>query len=87
MSARSASDRTAPTPETPAIRIALRLVAAALVCGAAVPLYVFLERPAGYAMLAAGLVVAFAVDRHLLRHLALITASLVVISRCRSGPI
>jgi membrane protease YdiL (CAAX protease family) len=80
MSARSASDRTSPIPETSAIRVALRLIAAGLVCGAAVPLYVFLERPAGYVMLAAGLVVAFAVDRHLLRHLALVTATLVVIS-------
>ena len=61
-------------------RVALRLVAAGLVCGAAVPLYVFLVRPVGYAMLAVGLLVAATVDRHLLRHLALITASLVVIS-------
>jgi membrane protease YdiL (CAAX protease family) len=50
------------------------------VCGSAVPLYVFLVRPVGYGMLVAGLGVAFAVDRHLFRHLALIAASLVVIS-------
>ena len=61
-------------------RVALRLVAAGFVCGAAVPLYVFLVRPVGYAMLAVGLLVAATVDRHLLRHLVLITASLVVIS-------
>jgi membrane protease YdiL (CAAX protease family) len=65
---------------TSTTRGVLRLLAAALVCGAAVPLYVFLQRPLGYAMLAAGLVVALVVDRHLLRHLAVVTASLVVIS-------
>jgi membrane protease YdiL (CAAX protease family) len=57
-----------------------RLLAAALVCSAAVPLYVFLQRPLGYGMLASGLILAAAVDRYLLRHLAVITASLVVIS-------
>ncbi len=61
-------------------RTALRLLAAALVCGAAVPLYVLLLRPPGYAMLAAGVVLAAAVDRHLCRHLAVIAASLVIIS-------
>jgi membrane protease YdiL (CAAX protease family) len=71
-----ASERTA----TFTTRGVLRLLAAGFVCGAAVPLYVFLQRPLGYAMLAAGLVFAFAVDRYLLRHLALVTASLVVIS-------
>jgi membrane protease YdiL (CAAX protease family) len=70
------SERTA----TFTTRGVLRLLAAGFVCGAAVPLYVFLQRPLGYAMLAAGLVIAFAVDRYLLRHLALVTASLVVIS-------
>ena len=65
---------------TSTTRGGLRLLAAGLVCGAAVPLYVLLQRPVGYAMLAAGLLVAFAVDRYLLRHLALVTASLVVIS-------
>jgi membrane protease YdiL (CAAX protease family) len=58
----------------------VRLLAAALVCSAAIPLYVFLQRSLGYGMLAAGLVLAAVVDRHLLRHLAVITASLVVIS-------
>jgi membrane protease YdiL (CAAX protease family) len=58
----------------------LRLLAAALVCSAAVPLYVFLQRPLGYGMLASGLILAGMVDRYLLRHLAVITASLVVIS-------
>lgn len=57
-----------------------RLLAAVLVCGAAVPLYVFLLRPVGYAMLVAGLVVAATVDRYLLRHLTVLAASMVVIS-------
>jgi membrane protease YdiL (CAAX protease family) len=61
-------------------RHAGKLLSAAFVCGAAVPLYVFLQRPVGYAMLAIGLVLAFLVDRYLLRHLAVVTASLVVIS-------
>ncbi len=59
---------------------AARLLAAALVCAAAVPLYVFLHRPLGYALLAAGLALAVLVDRHLARHLALIAGGLVVIS-------
>lgn len=77
MSAQPSPDR---TTAGPAARTALRLLAAGLVCAAAVPLYVFLHRPTGYAMLAAGLLVAAAVDRYLLRHLAVVTASLVVIS-------
>ena len=62
------------------VRAGARLLAAALVCLAALPLYVFLQRPLGYALLAAGLGVAVAVDRALARHLALVSASLVVIS-------
>ena len=61
-------------------RAALRLLAAALVCGAAVALYVALSRPVGYAMLAAGVALAWAVDRHLARHLSVIAASLAIIS-------
>jgi membrane protease YdiL (CAAX protease family) len=59
---------------------AARLFAAVLVCAAAVPLYVFLLAPLGYALIAAGLALAFAVDRPLGRHLALIALGLVVIS-------
>jgi membrane protease YdiL (CAAX protease family) len=59
---------------------AVRLLAATLVCASAVPLYVFLLRPLGYALLALGLGLAFAVDRPLFRHLALIAGGLVVIS-------
>ena len=57
-----------------------RLAAAWLVCSAAIPLYVALNRPVGYAMLAVGLALAAYADRHLARHLAVISASLVVIS-------
>lgn len=73
------------TPEVapdraPTTRTALRLLAAALVCGAAVPLYVLLHRPSGYALLAAGVALAWAADRHLARHLTVIAASLVILS-------
>ena len=57
-----------------------RLRAAALVCGSAVPLYVFLHRPAGYALLAAGVGLAWVVDRPLARHLTPIAVSLVILS-------
>jgi len=56
------------------------VVAAALVCGAAIALYVMLDKRIGYAMLAAGVLLAVAVDRRLAGHLGLIAASLVVIS-------
>ena len=56
------------------------LLAAALVCGAAVALYVMLDKRIGYAMLAAGVLLAVVVDRRLAGHLSLIAASLVVIS-------
>jgi membrane protease YdiL (CAAX protease family) len=56
------------------------LLAAALVCGAAVALYVMLDKRVGYAMLAAGVLLGVAVDRRLAGHLSLIAASLVVIS-------
>jgi membrane protease YdiL (CAAX protease family) len=74
VSAQTPSDRVSAPPGV------TRLLSAALVCGAAVPLYVFLHRPWGYGMLAAGLALAFVVDRCLFRHLALVAASLVVIS-------
>ena len=67
-------------PPATRTRAVARLVAAALVCGAAVPLYVLLHRPSGYALLAAGVGLAWAVDRYLFRHLAVIAASLAVIS-------
>ena len=61
-------------------RSSLRLLAAGLVCGAAIPLYGFLHRPVGYGMLVVGVALAWAVDRYLCRHLALVATSLVFIS-------
>ena len=69
-----------PDPPVRGWRAAARLLAAALVCSAAVPLYVLLIPLLGYALLVAGLGLALAVDRHLLRHLAVIAGSLLVIS-------
>jgi membrane protease YdiL (CAAX protease family) len=54
--------------------------AAALVSVAAVALFVLQQRWLGYAVIAAGLVLAAVVDRLLLRHLALIAGGLVIIS-------
>ena len=56
------------------------IVAMALVSASAVVLLVALERPLGYAILAAGLAVAFLVDRVLLRSLALVALGLVALS-------
>lgn len=64
-------------------RVALRwpaVLSAALVCAGAVPLYVLLDKPVGYAMMAAGLLLAVPVDRRLASHLGLIVLSLVIIS-------
>ncbi len=72
MSADATIDRTRLDPA--------RFSAAALVAVSAVALYGFEQRWFGYALLGAGLAVAAVVDRLLLRHLALIAASLVVIS-------
>ncbi|BBG01021.1 MULTISPECIES: CPBP family glutamic-type intramembrane protease [Pseudonocardia] len=57
-----------------------RLTAAALVAVSAVALFGFEQRPVGYLLIVAGLGLAAAVDRLLLRHLALIAAGLVIIS-------
>ena len=57
-----------------------RLLAAALVMVSAVALFGLQQRPTGYALIVAGLVVAAVADRLLLRHLILISAGLVVIS-------
>ena len=67
-------------PATSPARSSLRLLAAGLVCGAAIPLYGFLHRPVGYGMLVVGVALAWAVDRYLCRHLALVATSLVIIS-------
>lgn len=57
-----------------------RLPAAALVAVSAVALFGLQQRPIGYALIVAGLVVAAVADRLLLRHLVLISTGLVVIS-------
>jgi hypothetical protein len=67
-------------PASSPARSSLRLLAAGLVCGAAIPLYGFLHRPVGYGMLVVGVALAWAVDRYLCRHLALVATSLVIIS-------
>lgn len=59
---------------------AARVTAAALVCGAAVLLFAVHARPWGYVPLVAGVMLAWAVDRLLARHLALIALGQVVIS-------
>ena len=59
---------------------AWRVVAAALVCGAAVLLFAVHVRPWGYLPLAAGVALAWAVDRLLARHLALIALGQAIIS-------
>lgn len=57
-----------------------RVVAAALVCGAAVLLFAVHVRPWGYLPLIAGVALAWSVDRLLARHLALIALGQVIIS-------
>lgn len=70
-----------PTPMGERSGTAAEFVAAALVCGAAVPLFVFLSPLIGYPMLAAGLGLATLVGSgRLVGHLALIAVSLFVIS-------
>lgn len=66
-------------------RTARRLVAVAVVCSAAIPLHVVLNRSIGHAMLAAGLALAAYVYRRLATHSAVISASLVVISTISPG--
>jgi membrane protease YdiL (CAAX protease family) len=73
-----AGTSTAEVSGTPA-----QLLAAGLVCAAAIALFGFEEQPVGWAMLAAGLLAGWFAggsDRRLVRHLALIATSLFVIS-------
>lgn len=74
------SDDTAGGSRLTARRDVARPLSAALVSASAVPLFGLQERPAGYAVLVVGLVVAAVVDRALLRHLLLVAAGLVIIS-------
>lgn len=64
-------------------RVALRwpaVLSAARGYAGAGPLYVLLDKPVGYAMMAAGPLLVVAVDRRLASHLGLMVLSLVVIS-------
>ncbi|WP_061965672.1 CPBP family intramembrane glutamic endopeptidase [Demequina aurantiaca] len=59
---------------------AARLLAAAMVCGAAILLFAVHVRPWGYIPLVLGVALAFAVDRRLARDLGLIALAQVIIS-------
>lgn len=73
-----AADYFAPTDSLPALSI--KLIPAAIVVTSAIPLYGFENRFVGYPWLAIGLIVAFLIDRELLRDLALIAVGLVIVS-------
>ena len=64
----------------PTTQAALRVVAAALVCGAAVLLFAVHVRPLGYVPLVLGVALGLAVDKRLGRDLALIALGQVIIS-------
>ncbi|WP_062315761.1 CPBP family intramembrane glutamic endopeptidase [Demequina maris] len=75
---------TAAAPEVPALRAdartAARIVAAALVCGAAILLFAVHVRPWGYVPLFLGVLLGLAVDRRLGRDLGLIALGQIIIS-------
>ncbi|MDN4476760.1 CPBP family intramembrane metalloprotease [Demequina sp. SYSU T00192] len=75
---------TATAPDVPALRAdartTARILAAALVCGAAVLLFAVHVRPWGYVPLVAGVLLGLAVDRRLGRDLALIALGQAIIS-------
>ncbi|WP_062314630.1 CPBP family intramembrane glutamic endopeptidase [Demequina rhizosphaerae] len=75
---------TATAPDVPALRAdartSARIVAAALVCGAAVLLFAVHVRPWGYVPLVLGVLLGLAVDRRLGRDLALIALGQAIIS-------
>jgi membrane protease YdiL (CAAX protease family) len=64
----------------PTVEAALRVVAAALVCGGAVLLFAVHVRPLGYVPLVVGVLVGLLVDKRLGRDLALIALGQVIIS-------
>lgn len=68
------------TPLRADARTAGRIVAAALVCGAAVLLFAIHERPLGYVPLVAGVLLAFLIDRSLAKDLGLIAIGQLIIS-------
>ncbi|WP_234988141.1 type II CAAX prenyl endopeptidase Rce1 family protein [Demequina sp. NBRC 110056] len=77
-SARRASNH--PPALRPDAHTVARILAAALVCGAAVLLFAVHVRPWGYLPLLAGVALAFAVDRALAKDLTLIAVGQLIIS-------
>ncbi|HEU4807823.1 MAG TPA: type II CAAX endopeptidase family protein [Homoserinimonas sp.] len=67
------------TTDVPRTALSWKLLPAALLSASAIFLFVF-EHDAGYAVLAASLIIAAFIDRELLRHLALIAAGMIIIS-------
>lgn len=68
----------APTGSLPAL--SMKLLPAAIVATSAIPLFGFENRLVGYPWLVIGLIVAFVVDRELMRDLGIIAAGLIVVS-------
>ncbi|WP_130484200.1 CPBP family intramembrane glutamic endopeptidase [Microcella putealis] len=68
----------APTGSLPAL--SMKLLPAAIVATSAIPLFGFENRLIGYPWLVIGLIVAFVVDRELMRDLGIIAAGLIVVS-------
>lgn len=60
--------------------LSLKLAPAAIVATSAVPLFGFEDRLVGYPWLVIGLIVAYFVDRELMRDLGIIAAGLIVVS-------
>ncbi len=78
MGAMPAAAPIAPTGSLPAL--SMKLLPAAIVATSAIPLFGFENRLVGYPWLVIGLIVAFVVDRELMRDLGIIAAGLIVVS-------
>lgn len=78
MGAMPAAAPIAPTSSPSAL--SMKLLPAAIVATSAIPLFGFENRVVGYPWLIIGLVVAFVVDRELMRDLGIIAAGLIVVS-------
>ncbi|RZS59084.1 CAAX prenyl protease-like protein [Microcella putealis] len=78
MGAMPAAAPIAPTGSLPAL--SMKLLPAAIVATSAIPLFGFENRLIGYPWLVIGLIVAFVVDRELMRDLGIIAAGLIVVS-------
>ncbi|MGY6498750.1 MAG: CPBP family intramembrane glutamate endopeptidase, partial [Microcella sp.] len=68
----------APTSSLPILSV--KLIPASIVATSAIALFAFENRFVGYPWLLAGLIVAYFVDRELLRDLGIIAAGLIVVS-------